>query len=1032
MKKLTLLLFLITIQNTTTLGQGRPYFQQEVHYKIDCSLNDKQHSITAYMEIEYINRSIDTLTYLYFHLWPNAYKDRTTALTKQQIQHKNTKIFFAKPEDRGFIDSLNFKGDGKSLRYQLDKENIDICKINLNKPLYPGQRIIITTPFYVKIPNAEFSRLGHIGQAYAITQWYPKPAVYDNKGWHAMPYLDQGEFYSEYGSYDVSITLPANYVVGATGDLVDGEKELAWMNNKAATTAAMSFPEINKEYKADMRFPTSAIATKTLNFHQENVHDFGWFADKRFNVLKGEAIMPRSGKHVTTWSLFTNSESTLWKRGPEYIKDALEYYSKWIGDYPYNQCTAVDGTIAAGGGMEYPNVTIIGTSGNALTLEVTITHEVGHNWFYGLLGSNEREHPWMDEGINSFYEMRYWMTKYPPQKGKNKNDLSSSLGFAGKLIGLNELNYQQTYDFEYTIPASAHIDQPIEGNSADFIDLNYGAIVYRKTGYVFQYLRSYLGDSIFDKAMQDYFTNWCYKHPYPEDMRASFMQSTKQNLDWFFEDVIKTNKKINYGISSIKKKSNGFALTIKDVGNLRTPLNIAGIKNGIITTEHWLIPTKKFTKDSILCSDCDHIVIDPNYNMPDINRLNNAVKTKGIFKKTEPISINFLAKIQYPAKNRLFIAPSIGWNNYNGFMGGLVLHNIFLPVRNFEFVMTPMYGIKDGEIAGIGNINYKFYMSKGPFSSITVGASGQRFAYSQFEYINNENLAKEIDQLHYLKMEPYLSFNIRQKHAIGSIYQNIKISSIINKENKYNININNKANISATNFQYNRLTYSIKDQRVIDPWKGNVKFENNKNYNKISLDLEYKISYAMPKKGITFRAFGGFLLDNKALLDAYGFNMSDRSAGSGTSDYAYDNLYFGRTESYNTSDLLSRQIYTDQGGFKIYTPIANNQLWVASLNISADIPSPLPLRFFADIGTTEGLDARLSDIYKETTSFIYEAGVSFYIAKDVIEVYFPFIKSKPIEEYYNTNNLKFRDMIRFKFDISKMNPLKARNMLTER
>ncbi len=282
-------------------------------------------------------------------------------------------------------------------------------------------------------------------------------------------------------------------------------------------------------------------------------------------------------------------------------------------------------------------------------------------------------------------------------------------------------------------------------------------------------------------------------------------------------------------------------------------------------------------------------------------------------------------------------------------------------------------------------------------------------------------------------MEPYLSFNIRQKHAIGSIYQNIKISSInINKENKYNININNKANISATNFQYNRLTYSIKDQRVIDPWKGNVKFENNKNYNKISLDLEYKISYAMPKKGITFRAFGGFLLDNKALLDAYGFNMSDRSAGSGTSDYAYDNLYFGRTESYNTSDLLSRQIYTNQGGFKIYTPIANNQLWVASLNISADIPSPLPLRFFADIGTTEGLDARLSDIYKETTSFIYEAGVSFYIAKDVIEVYFPFIKSKPIEEYYNTNNLKFRDMIRFKFDISKMNPLKARNMLTER
>ncbi|HQF29431.1 MAG TPA: M1 family metallopeptidase, partial [Bacteroidia bacterium] len=740
MNKLLAILLLFQVIISPIFGQGKPYFQQEVHYKIDCALNDKNHTLAATMELEYINRSSDTLTFLYFHLWPNAYKDRTTALAKQQLQHKNTKMFFAKPEERGYIDSLNFKSDGRQLRYQLDKNNIDICKIDLSKPLYPGQRVIITTPFFVKIPNAEFSRLGHIGQAYAITQWYPKPAVYDNKGWHAIPYLDQGEFYSEYGSYDVSITLPANYVVGATGDLVDGAKELEWMNTKASATAAMSFPERSKDFKPDMNFPPSSSEMKTLKFHQENVHDFGWFADKRFNVLKGESIMPRSGKHVTTWSLFTNKEAYLWKRGPEYIKDALEYYSKWVGDYPYNQCTAVDGTIAAGGGMEYPNVTIIGTSGNALTLEVTIAHEVGHNWFYGLFGSNEREHPWMDEGINSFYEMRYWLTKYPTENGKNENDLGASLGWIGKVTGLDKLDYKQTFDFEYNIPASARIDQPIEGAGPDCIDLNYGAIVYRKTGLVFQYLRSYLGDNVFDKAMQDYFVKWCYKHPYPEDMKASFEQSTGQDLDWFFDDVIGSNKKLNYGISSIKKSSDGYALTIKDRGNLRTPVSIAGMKNGVITSQHWLTPSNKFTKDTINCSDCDHVVIDPNYNMPDVNRINNSVKTKGIFKKIEPLSLNFLAKVQYPAKNRLFLAPSIAWNNYNGFMGGLVVHNIFLPVRNFEFVSTPMYGFKDGEIAGMANMNYKFYMPKGPFTSITLGLSGQRFAYATNNINQNSTL----------------------------------------------------------------------------------------------------------------------------------------------------------------------------------------------------------------------------------------------------------------------------------------------------
>ena len=1032
MKKFANLLVLLLIGTQSTQGQEKPYFQQEVHYKISCSLNDKNHSLTATMDLAYINRSNDTLTYLYFHLWPNAYKDRTSALAKQQLQHKNTKMFFAEDNERGYIDSIHFKSEGKDLHYQIDPNNIDICKIDLKKPLYPGQRILITTPFYVKLPSAKFSRLGHIGQAYAITQWYPKPAVYDTKGWHAIPYLDQGEFYSEYGSFDVSITLPSNYVVGATGDLVDGESELAWMDKKAAETAALAFPELGKDYKPDMKFPTSENTTKTLNYHQENVHDFGWFADKRFHVLKGEAIMPRTGKQVTTWSLFTNKEAVLWKRGPEYIKDALEYYSKWIGDYPYNQCTAVDGTIAAGGGMEYPNVTIIGSSGNALTLEVTIAHEVGHNWFYGLLGSNEREHPWMDEGVNSFYEMRYWMTKYPPASGKSENDLGASLGGIGKLIGLNKLDYKQTFDFEYNIPASAHIDQPIEGNSTDYIDLNYAAIVYRKTGFVFQYLRSYLGDKIFDKAMQDYFSKWCYKHPYPEDMQTSFEQSTGTDLDWFFNDVIKTNKKLNYGISSIKKSTNGYAVTIKDRGNLRTPVTIAGMKNGKIVSQLWITPTEKFTKATILCSDCDHVVIDPDYNMPDVNRINNAVKTKGILRKIEPISLNFLAKIQYPAKNRIFLAPAIGWNNYNGFMGGLVIHNIFLPIKNFEFVLTPMYGFKDGEMAGMGNMNYKFHLSKGPFTSITAGISGQRFAESEFDYYNTD-FNKETGQFHYLKIEPTLSFNLRPKKINGSIYQNIKLSSInIYEENKFSVKANGGVNISSDNFQYNRITYSIRDQRAIDPWEGEFRFENNKDFNKISLDLEYKISYSMPKKAISFRVFGGYLLDKEALLNGYGLNISDRSAGFGTTDYAYDNLYFGRTENYKSSDLLSRQIYTDQGGFKIYTPIANNQLWIASLNISADFPIPLPLRFFADIGTTEGLDSRLTNLYNENTYFIYEAGLSFYLAKEVVEVYFPFIKSKSLGEYYKTNNLKFADMIRFKFDIAKMNPFKLRNMLTER
>ena len=239
-----------------------------------------------------------------------------------------------------------------------------------------------------------------------ITQWYPKPAVYDNNGWHIMPYLNQGEFYSEFGSFDVKITLPSNYIIGATGNL-QNELEINYLNKLAKHTDTISV------FSNDMSFPKSNLDTKTLHYKENNIHDFGWFADKRFNVLKGLVELPYSKDTVTLWCMFTNNEADLWKNSIEYMHDATYYYSLWNGDYPYKQCSAVDGTISAGGGMEYPGVTVIGEMNTAKALEEVIMHEVGHNWFYGMLGSNERSHPWMDEGLNTHNELRYMRTKYP-------------------------------------------------------------------------------------------------------------------------------------------------------------------------------------------------------------------------------------------------------------------------------------------------------------------------------------------------------------------------------------------------------------------------------------------------------------------------------------------------------------------------------------------------------------------------------------------------------------------------------------------
>ena len=224
-KRLVVLLVGIIFSNS--LYSQETYWQQHVDYKINVKLNDISNVLDADLTLTYTNNSPNTLHEIYFHLWPNAYRERSTALTKQMLENGKSSLYFADATDRGYIDLIDFSVDGISAIHIIDKEHIDIAKVVLNKPIQPGKSIIITTPFRVKIPSSSFSRLGHKEQSYQITQWYPKPAVYDHKGWHAMPYLNQGEFYSEFGNFEVNITVPKNYVVAATGNL-QNKDELEW------------------------------------------------------------------------------------------------------------------------------------------------------------------------------------------------------------------------------------------------------------------------------------------------------------------------------------------------------------------------------------------------------------------------------------------------------------------------------------------------------------------------------------------------------------------------------------------------------------------------------------------------------------------------------------------------------------------------------------------------------------------------------------------------------------------------------------
>jgi hypothetical protein len=276
-------------------------FQQRVDHTITVRLDDTSHVLHGHEEMRYTNNSGVALDTLWMHLWPNAYAAPNTALDKQLVRMGELDLHFATPAERGGIDSLAFRdGNGTPLAWGYHAQHGDIAWVRLATPVLPGGTTTLLTPFRVKIPDGKFSRLGHTGQAYHITQWFPKPAVFDTSGWHVMPYLTQGEFFCEFGSYDVSITLPANYVVGATG-VLQNEQERALMDRMASPEwrypEPINDPRTGKPRHSD--FPVSSTEWKTLRYVQDNVHDFAWFADKRFRVRKDVATLPDSKRSVT-------------------------------------------------------------------------------------------------------------------------------------------------------------------------------------------------------------------------------------------------------------------------------------------------------------------------------------------------------------------------------------------------------------------------------------------------------------------------------------------------------------------------------------------------------------------------------------------------------------------------------------------------------------------------------------------------------------------------------------------------------------
>ena len=937
LKKSYFILFAFCLFWQFAIGQlPTAYWQQQVDYKIDVSLNDVDHTLDGFIKITYTNNSPDTLKFIWFHLWQNAYKNDRTAFTDQQLENGSTTFYFSDYESKGYINRLDFKMNGSTCITQDHPQHQDIIKVILPFGIAPKTTVKIETPFHVKMPY-NFSRGGHVGQNYQATQWFPKPAVYDKKGWHPIPYLDQGEFYSDFGNYEVQLTLPDNYIVAATGlsdkeDIMQNEIELP-----TNTILKKSFASTNRlKHKEANKIPSST-QQKTLSFKQDNVHDFAWFASKDF-VVKKDTLQLASGKIIDVYAYYYKKNESIWKNSILLIKRAVRTKSNWLGEYPYSVVRVVE-DVEDGGGMEYPTITYLSSGGNEKALDFVINHEIGHNWFYGILASNERTHPWMDEGLNSYYDTKYSKEFY----GKSGYDLLVSKSkFLKKRIPTDVTHLAlQTL-------VNAKKDQPIETTSEKFNSVNYNLIAYSKTAEWLHLVEKKLGSSLFDTCMKVYYNQWKFKHPYPEDFKKSIEETSRQNLE------------------------EEFAL-LKQKGDFQ--------KNGI----------KKSIKAGLF------------FNLKETDKY-----------------------------NYIFIAPAVGYNLYDKFMLGGLVHNYSLPQNNFQFLIAPLYATNSKQVNGLGRLSYNWFTNE-KADRMLLALAGSTFIASKFT-----DSTGSTKYLRFTKIVPSLRYTFANKNPRSLVTKFLQWKTYLFREQGLSFSydsvlMQDKIAYPTTSRYLNQLIVNIENNRVLYPYRGIFTAEQSTNFVRLNFTGNYYFNYAKGG-GVNVRLFAGkFLyLGDKTFTkqfetDRYHLNMT---GANGNEDYTYTTYFVGRNEFENVS---SKQIMIRDGGFKVRTDLLNDKIgksddWLAALNFTSSIPdkiNPLallpikiPLHVFLDVGTY----AEAWNKNSNTGKFVYDAGVQFSLF-NIVNVYVPILYSKVYKNYFESTILekRFVKNISFSIDLQNIN-----------
>lgn len=565
----------------TRLANGAPgpkYWQNRSDYDLEVTLDTGTQMVKGSMTLRYTNNSPDVL--------------KTLVLQNEQ----NT----------GTIDRFDQVVGAKSVALIPRKPGGDeyMLQVVLAEPLRPGKTATFQVAWHFEMPPGGGYRMGRDKNLYEVAQWYPRPSVYDDvKGWNMESYATNAEFYLDYGDYHLEVTLPAGFIVAATGTLDNPKDVLTATQMARLAQAATADTVIHIITQAELENGTARPTTQgmlTWKFHAKNTRDAAW------------ATAPNYQWDATQWhgilahAFYRPSQAAAWSDAADQTRMSIQEYSERWFPYPYPQATAVEGPVP---GMEYPMLAMEAGGESKTGLYSVLTHEVGHNWFPMIVGSNERMHAWMDEGFNTFINTFSEARRYPAG------------GDQAARITRTPFNGQQT-----TIET---------GNPTG----NGDGAQYFGTAAMLQMLRrDVLGEAVFDTAFKTYIKRWAFKHPTPMDFFRTMENVSGRKLDWFWRECFLESPVFDQAIDSVTQTTQGSTTTVTvqygNKGRAVFPLLVqftfsdGTTQNKTYPVDVWQKNTNTYSVSSKFDKTVRTIEIDPGHHLPDADSTNNRWTTK--------------------------------------------------------------------------------------------------------------------------------------------------------------------------------------------------------------------------------------------------------------------------------------------------------------------------------------------------------------------------------------------------------------------